>query len=271
MKISLIFSTYNSPKWLEKVLWGFQYQTDNNFEVVIADDGSKEETRKVIEHFINETDLDIQHIWQEDDGFQKCKILNKAIIAAKGEYLVFTDGDCIPRKDFISVHREYAEPGYFLSGGYFKLPMSTSEIISKEHIENGNCFQKKWLVENDVKPSIKFMKLTAGRLIGKIYNRLTPTKPTWNGHNASCWKLDAIAINGYDSRLRYGGLDRELGERLINFNLKTKQIRYSAVCIHLDHPRGYANEEGWKLNRSIRTKNQKEKLFKTEYGIEQLD
>ena len=97
----------------EKVLWGFDAQTDHNFEIVIADDGSREDTRQLIERFARATDRPIQHIWQADDGFQKCRILNKAIIAARGDYLILTDGDCIPRKDFVSVHRANAEPGCF--------------------------------------------------------------------------------------------------------------------------------------------------------------
>ena len=155
MKISVIFTTYNSPAWLEKVLWGFQYQTDKNFEVVIADDGSGQETRDVIERFRRESDLDLQHVWQEDDGFQKCKVLNRAIVAATGEYMVTTDGDCIPRKDFVAVHRKYAEPGKFLSGGYFKLPMAVSEAITREDIALGRCFDKDWLIANGVRPALK--------------------------------------------------------------------------------------------------------------------
>ena len=83
------------------MLWGFDAQTDHNFEIVIADDGSREDTRQLIERFARATDRPIQHIWQEDDGFQKCRILNKAIVAARGDYLILTDGDCIPRKDFV--------------------------------------------------------------------------------------------------------------------------------------------------------------------------
>ena len=131
MLISVIFTTYNSPLWLEKVLWGFDAQTDHNFEIVIADDGSREETRQLVERFARATERPIQHIWQADDGFQKCRILNKAIVAARGDYLILTDGDCIPRKDFVSVHRANAEPGSFLSGGYFKLPMSISQSITR--------------------------------------------------------------------------------------------------------------------------------------------
>ncbi|MFZ9129836.1 MAG: glycosyltransferase, partial [Pseudomonadales bacterium] len=105
MLISVIFTTYNSPAWLEKVLWGFHAQSDRGFEIVIADDGSGEETKWVIDRFKSETDLEIKHVWQPDDGFRKCKILNKALLAADGKYFVVTDGDCIPRHDFVFEHR----------------------------------------------------------------------------------------------------------------------------------------------------------------------
>ena len=140
MKISVIFTTYNSPDWLQKVLWGFEQQTDDNFEVVIADDGSTIETQRVVNDFKARSPMPIKHVWQEDDGFQKCRILNKAIVSAKGEYIVITDGDCIPRKDFIATHREKAEPGYFLSGGYLKLPLQLSQDITQQDIINGACF-----------------------------------------------------------------------------------------------------------------------------------
>ena len=269
LKISVIFTTYNSPEWLEKVLWGFHYQTDHNFEVVVADDGSKDETRELIERFVKETQLDVQHVWHEDDGFQKCLILNKAIVAAKGDYIITTDGDCIPRNDFVAVHRQHAEPGHFLSGGYFKLPMDTSKAITQKDIEEGNCFKKSWLVENGVKPSIKFMKLTASSWQSKLFNALTRTNRTWNGHNASCFKKDALLVNGFDERMKYGGLDCEFGGRLLNAGIKPKQIRYSAVCVHLDHARGYVNDEDWRNNRVIRRTSIREKLIETPAGIKQ--
>ncbi|HKJ52882.1 MAG TPA: glycosyltransferase family 2 protein [Gammaproteobacteria bacterium] len=266
MKISVIFTTYNSPVWLEKVLWGFHYQTDGNFEVVVADDGSGDETRSVIEKFQRDSDLEILHLWQEDDGFQKCRILNKAIVAARGEYIVMTDGDCIPRSDFVAVHRKYAEPGYFLSGGYIKLPMSVSEAITRDDIAAGRCFDKQWLRRNGFRPPLK---ITASPRQAMIFNHLTLTNRTWNGHNASCFKQDALMVNGFDERMKYGGLDCEFGGRLLNAGIKTKQIRYSAICVHLDHARGYVNDEDWRNNRVIRKTSIREKLIETPRGIRQ--
>lgn len=267
MKISVIFTTYNAPKWLEKVIWGFAQQTDKNFELVIADDGSNDETRQLIESHQGKYTFDIQHIWHADDGFQKCQILNKAITAAQGEYIIMTDGDCIPRNDFVATHRRFAEPGHMLSGGYFKLPMTTSQSITYEDIKKGDCFDPNWLKSNGVTSSIKLMKLSAGPKRASLYNRLTPTKPTWNGHNASCYKTDMIKVNGFDERMRYGGQDREFGERLRNIGIKSKQIRYSAICIHLDHARGYANPEDWKRNNTIREHTRSSKTTRTAYGI----
>ena len=79
--------------------------------------------------------------------------------------------------------------------------------------------------------------------MASILNSVTPTKRTWNGHNASCWRSDALKVNGFDERMKYGGEDVEFGYRLVNTGLKASKIRYLAPCLHLDHPRGYVNEE----------------------------
>jgi glycosyltransferase involved in cell wall biosynthesis len=267
MKVSVIISTYNQPEWLEKVLWGYECQVYSDFEIVIADDGSGAPTKNLVNRFIQDSKLRIQHVWQEDEGFQKSKILNKATLAATGDYLIFTDGDCIPRKDFVAVHVKKATEGRFLSGGYFMLPMTTSKAISKEDVVNGNVFDIKWLYDHDVPSTYKSMKLTSSGWKEKLLNWITPTKPTWNGHGASGWKKDIIAVNGYNEKMQYGGQDRELGERLENAGIKGMQIRYSAVVVHLDHKRSYKTPETLKKNRAIRKETRDLKRVWTEFGI----
>lgn len=265
--ISVIVSTYNSEAWLEKVLWGYEAQTFRNFEVVIADDGSKQPTFDLLEKMKAEVTYPIKHIWQEDEGFQKSRILNKAIVACEAEYIVMSDGDCIPRKDFLEVHNHKKDKGFFLSGGYFMLPMSISKLISKEDILSQQCFDVKWLKSNGLKASFKNNKLKAKGVLEGLLNFFTPTKATWNGHNASGWKSDILAVNGFDERMQYGGQDRELGERLFNLGIKSKQIRYSAVCVHLDHKRGYKTQESISKNLAIRKKTVFEKIVRTPFGI----
>ena len=267
MLTSVILSTYNQPKWLKFTLLAYSNQTDLDFEIVVADDGSTEETRVLIDEFKSSTSLNLKHIWHPDNGFQKCRILNRAIESADGEYLIFSDGDCIPREDFVKVHKEHSQEGFFLSGGYFKLPHDTSNRITDESISSGECFQTKWLKANGVPNTTKLLKLTRSKLLASILNSVTPTKRTWNGHNASCWKSDALKVNGFDQRMKYGGEDVEFGYRLVNSGLVAKQIRYLAPCLHLDHPRGYVNKEDLSTNLAIRKSTLNDRMKFTNYGI----
>src|SRR5690625_5015869 len=268
MKISVIFTTYNHPLWLEKVLWGYAAQDFKDFEVVVADDGSKKETAEVIEKMRKQVDFPIQHVWQEDDGFRKCEILNKAILASKTDYLVFTDADCIPRAYFLKVHFERRQPKHFLSGGLIRLPMQLSKDITKEEILQQKIFNRNWLENNGLKKDFfKNLKLTKKKFTAEFMNKITPTNPSWNGHNASTWKDIVLAVNGFDERMQYGGQDREFGERLVNMGIKPVQIRYSAICLHLDHSRGYAKKESIEKNRKIRKNTRSEKKYWTDYGI----
>ena len=268
MFASVIFTTYNHPKWLEKTLWGFSAQTYRNFEIIVADDGSGEETREVVETMKLQTDIPIRHIWQEDDGFQKCRILNKAIVASEGEYLIFTDGDCIPHPDFVRNHVELARENTMLSGGYFKLPLDVSRAIQREDILSGDCTRPGWLLRQGVPFTPKIAKLISSPLIGTILDALTITRATWNGHSSSTWKKHILETNGFDERMQYGGQDREFGERLVNMGLKTRQVRYRCSCVHLDHGRGYARPESIAKNRSIREETRKHGIKRTEYGID---
>jgi len=269
MKLSVIISTYNSPEWLEKVIWGYSVQTHKDFELIIADDGSTDETRQCIDRMREATGLTIKHVWQEDDGFRKCRILNRAVLESESEYLVFTDGDCIPRRDFLQVHASEAEPGHYLSGGYHKLPMDTSRAISRDDILTGRCFELPWLKAHGLKSTYKNSKLTANRWQARLFNALTPTRCRFKGSNGSAWKNDVLAVNGFDESMAYGGEDREFGVRLVNLGIKPKHVRYNAIVIHLDHARGYVEPHIVEANRRRRIKVDKEGIIRTEHGIEQ--
>lgn len=267
MKTTVIISTYNQPEWLRKVLIGYEQQTHKDFDIVIADDGSEEATTFVIEEFQYEGNLKITHVWHPDKGFQKTKILNKAILNSYGDYLIFTDGDCIPRNDFVEKHLLLHRENSFLSGGYFKLPMAISQSITKKDIIHQLCFKKKWLIEKEMKWNFKFNKLTANGFKERFLNKFTPTKATWDGMNASAFKKDIIAVNGFDERMRYGGEDRELGERLMNNGITPIQIRYSAICVHLEHERLYVDKGFIESNKDIRKKTKKQRKVWTDHGI----
>ncbi|MFV0291389.1 MAG: glycosyltransferase family 2 protein [Mangrovibacterium sp.] len=267
--ISVIITTYNKPTYLKSVLLGFELQNNRNFEIIIADDGSNDETKQLIESFSATSWMKIKQVWHEDKGFRKCTILNKAILASETDYLLFTDDDCIPRPDFIDVHIKNAEKGRFLSGGYFKLNEVITAKVTPDDIIRQHVFNIKWLVKNGQTMNFKLSKLSKCSAYTSFLNKFTTTKPTWNGHNVSGWKEDIMAVNGYNEDMMYGGLDRELGERLENFGVHGKQIRYQAIVVHLDHGRPYRKKDLMDKNRAIRDAVKKQKIVWAENGLNQ--
>jgi glycosyltransferase involved in cell wall biosynthesis len=267
-QIGVVVTTYNAPRWLEKVLVGYEQQTFRDFRTIVADDGSGDDTRALIDAFAERSALTIDHVRHEDLGFRKCTILNKAIARTSCDYLIFTDGDCIPEPDFVATHRRLATPGTFLSGGYVKLTMEVSEAIGEQDIRSGAIFDRRWLIDRGQPRTRALWKLSRTPFLERLLNALTPTTATWNGMNSSTWRRDLLAVNGFNEEMLYGGLDRELGERLWNYGQRSKQIRYSTVCLHLDHARGYSRPEIWNRNRAIRDAVKRDRTYWTPHGID---
>jgi len=270
MRVSAIITTYNQPEQLEKVMWGYASQKHADFELIIADDGSGPLTTEVIDRVAAASGLDVLHVWHEDRGFRKTEILNRAILAAAGEYLLFSDGDCIPRDDFVETHARLAQPGCFLSGGYIKLPREASIAISIDDIKSGRAMDASRLRALGWHPGKRALRLLRGSVIPTLLDATTPTRRTWNGHNSSTWRSAIFEVNGFDLDMAYGGLDRALGERLINAGLKGKQVRHRTPCLHLYHERPYVDPEKWKRNHEIRKRIRRDKEIRAHNGIAEL-
>lgn len=251
MRLSVIVSTYEKPRDLERVLWGYAVQTRRDFELLVADDGSGPETAAAIERVRVEAGLPVRHVRHEDRGFRKCEILNRAALAAEGDYLLFTDGDCIPLPDMVAAHFALAEPGRYLSGGYVKLPAAVSDAIGLDDVRNGRFSDLAWLRARGWRPGRKALRLVRSPRLSALFDRLTPTKPRFGGNNASVWRAAFEAVNGFDLRMGYGGEDRAVGYRLENMGVRGKQIRHRSVCLHLHHERPYRRPEVMAANRAI--------------------
>jgi glycosyltransferase involved in cell wall biosynthesis len=270
MRLSVIVSTYNKPHFLERVLRGYAVQTDRDFELLVADDGSGPETAELIRRLRDETGMDLVHVWHDDDGFRKTVILNRAIVASRGDYLLFTDGDCIPRRDLVEVHRALARPGRYLAGGYLKLPAEVSDRITVADVTSGNVSELAWLRARGWRPGRRALRLVRSRTLGRIFDGLTPTAAHFHGNNASTWRDALFQVNGFEGKMGYGGLDRALGYRLVNAGIRGIQIRHRAVTLHLHHDRPYRRPEVVKANREILAAITRERLVRAEQGIAEL-
>lgn len=266
-ELSIILSTYNQPLWLEKALAGYAAQGMRGFELVIADDGSDARTRDVLERVAPRLGLTLTHVWHPDQGFRKSAILNRAVEAAQADYLVFSDGDCIPRADFVATHATLRQPGRFLSGGYCKLPLSTSQRIDADDIAQGRFVDPTWLRAHGCADTAISRKLRVHGHRAALWDRLSTARASWNGHNASGWRHDILAVNGFDERMGYGGQDREFGERLAHLGVRGLRIRHRAIVVHLDHPRGYATAESIARNRAIRVQTRRSRSTWSVHGL----
>lgn len=235
MHIAVIVTTYNRTDALGSVLNGYLAQTDQDFELIVADDGSTDATREVIDSYRSKAHFPIRHVWQEDLGFRPSAIRNRAIAATDSEYIVFTDGDCVPAREFVARHRKLMEQGYFLSGNRILL----SESFTRRVLENQTPIHEwgiaRWLVSRFRGQINRFLPLVS--LPGE-WRKNSPDK--WEGVktcNLSVWMNDLKNINGFDESYTGWGLeDSDLVIRLLRAGVKHKSARFSSPVFHLWHP-----------------------------------
>lgn len=235
MKTAVIVTTYNRPDALAAVLAGYEAQTDGDFELIVADDGSTGDTAAVVQEYQHQSRRSVRHVWQEDRGFRAAAIRNRAVAASTAEYIIFTDGDCIPSRQFVQRHKQLAEPGYFLGGNRVLLsPDATSRVLPAKvpvHEWTWRQWVSSWgrrdinrLLPLLTVPDGPFRKWAAGQ---------------WEGIktcNLSLWRRDFMTVNGFDESYEGWGLeDSDLVIRLVRAGVKHKTARYAAPVFHLWH------------------------------------
>jgi len=268
--ISVVVSTYDRPDALELVLLGYAAQTTRDFEVVVADDGSGPGTAALIDRMRSETGLRLLHVWHADSGFRKSVILNRAILAASADYLLFTDGDCVPRRDLVETHRRLARPGRYVAGGYLKLPSSVTARVTANDVREGRVSDLGWLRANGWRPGRRALRLARSRALAQILDWITPTAADFHGNNASTWRSALVKVNGFEADMGYGGLDRALGYRLANAGIHGIQARHRAVAMHLHHERPYKRPEVIRQNEVIIRRIRKQRETRARNGIAEL-
>jgi len=239
--VSVIVTTYQQPHLLRRCLLALSLQSHTDFELLIADDGSDLRTRAVIAEAPSIGNRAITHLWQPDNGFRKTAILNRAILNARGDYLVFLDGDCIAHPDFVREHIAMAARGYYLNGSLIRLGRALSDRVTEASIHSGDAFRAAWLIREGRRIDRRYLRLALGRELRCTLNRKSPTRLYWLGSNASCFRDDAVAVNGFDTRFGYGFEDGDFGARLERRGVTPRTVRWTANALHLWHERPWLN------------------------------
>lgn len=227
MKTALLISTYNWPEALNLVLESVQKQTQFPDEILIADDGSGNATLQLIEDWKQKSKIPIQHFWQEDDGFRKTTILNKAIAYTSADYIIQIDGDIILEPHFVEDHITDCKKGFYIKGSRALInEVTTQQLMSSQNLDYS-------LIKRNIKNKIN---ATRCPLIAPIFRKDKIKSNNLKGCNFSFWKEDFVKVNGYNNDIcGWGHEDIELAARLSNIGIKQRQLKMKAVCFHLHH------------------------------------
>lgn len=239
MKLSIILATYNWPTALDIILQNLlkQIKKSMDVEIIIADDGSGEDTLKIVKKYQAQSNK-IKHVWHEDEGFRKSIILNKAVSLSMGDYLIFLDGDCIPFPDFIGEHMRIMEYGYMIAGNRVLLSKKfTNYLLSNPEIVNNII---KWRLFNWI-----FAKIT--KSVNKMFPRIKLGNGKWRYRRSQNWKYPKgcnfavsrscfMQVNGFDESFAgWGHEDADLFVRLLHSGVKIKDGRFAIPVLHLWH------------------------------------
>ncbi|MDV6168068.1 glycosyltransferase family 2 protein [Flavobacterium sp. DG1-102-2] len=230
MKICLIITTYNWPEALELSLKSVMRQSRPPDEVIIADDGSKGETKHLIESYMDKI-KNLRHVWHEDNGYQRAKVVNLAIMSSEADFIITTDQDCILHKDYVLDYSLQAEHGCYISAYRINLRKElTYKILAQKRLPNmfELLTQTKWNLKHQQRIPSKWKKKT---------RYITTSSNGTYGCNMAFYRNDLMEINGYNENfVGWGPEDSEMTQRLINNGKKWKRIYYSAILYHLYHP-----------------------------------
>jgi glycosyltransferase involved in cell wall biosynthesis len=234
--ISVIVTTYNREDALDAVLASLARQSDTGFEIVIADDGSGPATAALVERWRPPLPVALTHVWHDDRGFRAAEIRNRAILASRGDYCLFLDGDCIARPEFIATHRRLAERGWFVTGNRVLLSQALTAAVLREELQPPSWSAGEWLRRRrvgDVNRLAALLRLPLGPLRKLARNR-------WRGArscNLAIWRCDLERVDGFDAGFSgWGREDSDLLIRLLHAGVRRKDGRFATGVVHLWHP-----------------------------------
>jgi glycosyltransferase involved in cell wall biosynthesis len=233
--ISVVITTYNRPDALTAVVEACFAQDDLGFEVIIADDGSGHNTRQAIAALQARAPVPLRHVWQEDQGFRAARARNLGTLEARGDYIIFLDGDCVPQRNFISQHRKLAQAGYLVQGSRILLSEQATGAVLGQHLNlHALATSEKlaWRSRGALNKVLPLLMTLPD--LGRTRHRFT-----WRrikSCNLAVWRADLDKVNGFDeSFLGWGHEDADLVLRLFNAGVMRKDGAFATEVFHLWH------------------------------------
>ena len=234
--ISIIVTTYEREDALDAVLRALAAQRDRRFEVVVADDGSGPGTAALVERWQPRLGVPLFHVWQQHHGFRAAEIRNRALLAAHGDYCIFLDGDCIVRPDFVMLHRQLAEAGWFVTGNRVLLTQALTAAVLRDGLQPESWSLADWIAQR--------ARGGVNRLAALLNLPLGPLRKAgsgkWQGArscNLAVWRADLDTVDGFDASFcGWGREDSDLLVRLLHAGVRRKDGRFATGVIHLWHP-----------------------------------
>jgi glycosyltransferase involved in cell wall biosynthesis len=234
--ISVIVITFNREDALDAVLRSLSRQTDLQFEIVVADDGSDQSTAARVEQWRKRMPVQLLHVRHDKIGFRLAEIRNRAIRASRGDYCIFLDGDCLVASDYVAVHRRLAEPGWFVTGNRVLLSARLTDRVLSENVE-----VERWGL---AALALQWLKRGVNRLGPLLHLPLGPLRKAHarnlegaRGCNLGVWRADLERVDGFDADFNgWGREDSDLMIRLFHAGVRRKDGRFATDVLHLWHP-----------------------------------
>ena len=241
--LSVVITTYNRPDALAAVVRACFMQNDQNFEIIIADDGSTANTRACVEELARGAPVPVRHVWQPDEGFRAAMARNRGTLAASGEYIVFLDGDCIPQRDFVARHRALARPGCLVSGSRILLGEALTRRVLAENIDVAGTTLPtllRWRLAGDMNKAlqlaVRWPDLGRTRR-GFSWRRIKSC-------NLGVWRSDLERVNGFDESFTgWGHEDSDLVVRLFHAGVRRRDGAFATEVFHLWHREAQRDQE----------------------------
>ena len=257
MKVSLVINTFDQPDYLARVLAAVARQVVPPDEVLLADDGSGQPTRELFSRWSAPQKFRAAHLWQAHENFRRAQILNQAIAAAQGDYLVFLDGDTVPHPDFVADHRAASRPGFFVQGHRALVEQQAAAWFGKNDFSTD---RRRAIFQNQISGLKNSFRWPFA--VRKIKNHLRGIR----GCNLAIWRDDLVRVNGYNEDFSgWGREDSELAARLFNAGVQRLDLRGRALCFHLWHP--HASRANLVANDCLLGKTVREKISRCEHGL----